>query len=207
MTEDQVGNPIQRGHPPVTRTGAEQASGVSKPLSGWPTTIGAVSIVFGVLASLNGLYGVVSSVFAESIDEWLRTFVPAGQPTGMEVMADNPGLLAFNSFLVLVAAVLLLVLGIGLVKRRVWGAKLVPIWAVIKIVVATMGGFVGYHVAQGQLEAMSNDPDLAAMPAGFTDTMVVVGFAVGVLWGLAMPVFLLIWFSRARIKEEVSQWA
>jgi len=163
--------------------------------------------VFGSLAILNGLYGIVSSVFAKPLGEWMRKLVPAGQATGMEGLADNVGLVIFNSFLALVAAVLLLVLGIGLVKRRAWSAKLAPIWAIIKIAVAMVGGFVAYRVAQGQLDGVYNDPDMAGVSVGVADTMVVAIVGIGVLWALVLPVFMLIWLSRARIKEEVSKWA
>ena len=33
------------------------------------------------------------------------------------------------------------------------------------------------------------------------------GVIIGLLWGWALPVFFLIWFSRAGVRSEVRSWS
>jgi len=41
---------------------------------------------------------------------------------------------------------------------------------------------------------------------GFYDVMIVVTLVFGLAWGWALPVFLLIWLSRGKIKNDVAGW-
>jgi len=37
--------------------------------------------------------------------------------------------------------------------------------------------------------------------------MVVAGAAVGLAWGAALPVFMLVWLARDRIRRHTAKWA
>jgi hypothetical protein len=45
------------------------------------------------------------------------------------------------------------------------------------------------------------------MPQGFFDAAAFGLMACGLIWGFALPVFMLIWFSRGKIKHEVAEWS
>jgi hypothetical protein len=103
-------------------------------------------------------------------------------------------------------AVLLLVAGVGIVQRRRWGLKATMAWAVVKIVVVVVTSIGGYMVMREQLRAMARSGP-TTMPTGFMETMQFAGVVVGILWGWALPIFMLVWFSRAKIKAETVIWA
>ena len=77
-------------------------------------------------------------------------------------------------------------------------------WAVLKMILAVAGSFLGFVMVQEQFGQMSQQN----LPVGGSTFVVmgVVGVVGGVLWGCAYPVFLLIWFSRAEVKTEYAQW-
>ena len=35
---------------------------------------------------------------------------------------------------------------------------------------------------------------------------IVIAIAAGVLWGMLLPTFILVWFSRRKIREQVAFW-
>lgn len=73
---------------------------------------------------------------------------------------------------------------------------------------------IGFLVQQAQMEAMQRmleeDPNTAGMMPGFFGTlMAIIGpviFVFAIVWGWALPIFMLIWFSRRKIKAEIAQW-
>lgn len=109
-----------------------------------------------------------------------------------------------SSVLTIVIGVILLVSGIDLLRRRLRAIKLGRVWAVLKLIFAVVGAFVGFLVQQGQIRQMSQQN----FPVGgdLFVVMSVVGVLVGILWSCAFPVFLLVWYSRPKIKAEYSRW-
>ncbi|NNF44738.1 MAG: hypothetical protein HKO59_05770, partial [Phycisphaerales bacterium] len=80
-------------------------------------------------------------------------------------------------------------------------------WAITKIVFVVANSSVGYLVNRAQFEAMMDDPGMASMGSGFFSAIGIVGVVFGLLWGWALPVFLLIWFGRPKVKQEMATWA
>ncbi|MHC4443904.1 MAG: hypothetical protein ACYTF1_02960 [Planctomycetota bacterium] len=170
--------------------------------SSWATVIGIIAIVLGALGILGVIWGAIASYFAES----MMPMMSATQRAELiDSMKEYELLTMVNGMLGLVVAVLLLIAGIGLIKRRPWSPKLCKTWAVLKMVVAVIGMVVGIIMQQSTFEAMSQQSNVP----GFGQWMFVgmlIGTCFGLIWGWALPVFMLIWFSRRKIKEEVVSW-
>ena len=86
--------------------------------------------------------------------------------------------------------------------------RLLKFWAVVQIPVVVIVTIAEMLMQERLFEIMGQSPGLTSMPlgGGFFDVMIVVTLVFGLAWGWAFPVFLLIWLSRGRIKNEVAGW-
>ena len=176
-----------------------EIGGAERPAT-WPTVLGVISIVFGSGAGLSGVWGFLAPQFLEMMADQM----PPGQAAPLLAMQGWTTWIFISSALTVVIGLILLVAGIDLVRRRARGIKLGRVWAVLKMIFAVVGSCVGLIIQQDQFRQMSQQN----LPIGGSvySVMVVVGVTVGVLWGCAYPVFLLIWFSRAKVKSEYARW-
>ncbi len=195
--------------PPTVPTTAPQQR-LRRP-SQWPTVIGILAIIFGAFAVLGGCGGIVSPWFMSAIVEAM----PEDHTMGMEAMVEWGHWMIGSSLVGLGLGVLLLLGGVSLMQRRPRGRTMCLTWALLRMPVVGLGLVVGYLMQQDQLMAMqemfASDPSVpAAMSAMFGRFMqagVLAGSVIGLLWGWALPVFMLIWFSRGKIKTEVAAWS
>ena len=171
---------------------------MAAPQSKWPTVIGIIAIIWAAFGLLGGVCGLGGIFMARS----MPTNFP-GAP-GMS-MGASPMML-FGFFISLILRSCLLALGIGLIKRRPWAAKWIRIWAVVEILGSVVGTVIGYFAQQTQFAAMANQPGMQQMPPAFFQGMAVFSVGCGLLIAWALPVFVLIWFSRDKIKDEVATW-
>lgn len=168
----------------------------------WPKIIGIISIVLGIGGCLGGVWGFLTPMLMR---KWAE-HVPPEQAAALGNVEAWGKWIAISSALTLLIALVLLVAGIALVKRRRYAIKLTRIWAVSKMLFALVSTYVGYIIQQEQFEQMSQqNPVLSGSP--FVDIALVVGVAFGLVWGCAFPMFVLIWFSRSKVKAEYSQWS
>ena len=106
-------------------------------------------------------------------------------------------------------AVWLLVAGIGVLRRRRWSRRAILAWAIARMAEAVPAAVLAYLIAQGQLGAMMDSPQAAAVPGGiavFIRGAGLLGFGWTLALAWAMPVFVLVWFTRRRVREEVAAW-
>ncbi len=179
--------------------------------STWPTVIGVIAIVLGGLGALFGCLGAFSPLFMGM----MQSIVPEGQVTGLEGMMDWAVWLVALAVVSMLIAVLLLVAGIGITKRRAWGPKVALVWAGLKMIFVVVNSVIGYLVQIAQFEAMqeamANDQNMPAGMGAFMGSLMqafgIFGLLIGVLWGWALPVFLFIWFARKKIRTETAGWA
>ncbi len=176
--------------------------------SGWPTMIGIIAVVFGVLGVLGGCSGLVFNVFAAiwgSSMQWM----PEVQKAQFEVMRQYVVPTSISMVVATVVAAWLLVAGIGVLRRRPWSRGATVGWAVAKIIYA----IPAYFLNKAQFEAMEQAAidSGTPMPTGriFTimQSVVVPMMGCSMLWTWALPLFLIIWFRRASVKTEVERWA
>lgn len=186
--------------PSVPPTQAGPLTTVTPP-STWPTVIGVIAIVFGAGGILFSLLGLASIVFMEKLIE----SVDEEQAEMMQAAQGNAGWSIVLTLLGFTLAVMLLAGGIGVAKRRLWGVKVCRIWAILRIIHVLFGTVLGYIAYQKALETMYQQSS-GATPMTPPPIFALLGVCFELVWGMALPVFMLIWFSRSRIKEEIKGW-
>jgi len=155
--------------------------------STWPAVIGIIAIVWAALYLLGGLCLLSGGIF--SFVSWvMHTNVPA---------PDMSLAIRFGAVMSLVLKSCLMILGIGLVRRRFWAAHWFRVWAVVEMVAFVAGAVIGHMMYQQQLATMAHQR------IGHTP---VFAWGCSLLLAWTLPVFVLIWFSRSKIKQEVATW-
>ena len=100
----------------------------------------------------------------------------------------------------LALAMLLLLGGIAIVRRRANGTTLCKVWAWINIPWAALSMTIAAYF---QLRVPQ---DTQQMGAGFQYVGLAFGACFTLLFGVGFPLFILLWFSRATVKDEVAAW-
>lgn len=169
----------------------------------WPTVIGVIAIVFGSAAILGGFWGVLYFLNFERIS----AMFPPGTAHMMDVVLEWRAFMTLSSGLMSATAAILLIAGIGILKRRRWSVRTCAGWAILKMLVIVPQAVAGAMMQQAQMEKFSQQAG-NAMPGGTGIFAAIHVFTIGatIAWGWALPVFLLIWFSRAKVKQETVQW-
>ena len=176
----------------------------------WPMVIGTIAIVCGSGGILVGLW----TAAAPLVIRLFESAIGQGQPAAvfhMQVDAMQPWhpWTVASSLVATAIASLLLIGGIRLTKRRRSTMRLLKLWAVMKIPFVVITTIAALLMQERQFEIMSQPSSGIATPFGgeFVSVMIVVGLVFGLAWGWALPVFLLIWLRRGKIKDEVAGWA
>lgn len=170
----------------------------SPPAPVWPTVIGVIGIVLGAGALLLTLGSLgMSLILMQSTTRTGTIPMPQFNNQWMPWTI-------ISTLLTCAVAILLLVAGIGIAKRLAWGPRLAKVWAVLKLVVVAASVVIGFQMQREAMEAMSQS--VGPSPVPNVQMFMGFGMCVGLVWGWALPVFLLIWFSRASVKEEISTW-
>ena len=182
--------------------------------SSWPTVVGTVSIVLGALGIL--MYGCCGT-FGTILGPTMVGMAPPGEidPVTMAQMDVIKRYMVFSVAANVFAAglsVLLLVTGIGAVRRRTWSAKSHVGWAIARLLFIIPHNALSYFMNKEMFEAMQKAASDSGSPMtpGLNTIMAslgVVGIIIGVAWAAIWPVFILIWYSRGKIKDEVGIWA
>ncbi len=155
----------------------------------WATAIGLISIIVASLLLVFMLIGLAKKsiafklgpgTFTVSIEEYFPHWYTTYQTVTISVG--------------IVFAVLLLVGGIGALRKRAPTRKLHLVWA---------GIYIGVTVIRNVIEITYID--LSSAPSWMRSTMGL-GIIIMIPVSLAYPVFLLIWFNRAKIKQQISTW-
>jgi len=191
-----------RADAPPTAVPPQQPGEIGRPAQAptWPTVIGVISIVFGAGACLGGVWG----LFAPQFLDLMAKQMPQGQAEMFSAVQEWSTWMVVNAALTVIIALVLLAAGIELVRRRARGVKLCRVWAVLKIIFGIVGAYIGLQIQQAQFREMSQGN--LPVGGGFYVVVGVVSMVFGIAWTCAYPVFLLIWFSRAKVKNEYTQW-
>jgi hypothetical protein len=187
---------------PHPQTPPTQRGPGAKAPSVWPAVIGVIAIVFGSLGALGGAWG----AFSPLLLRLMASVIPDDQAASLEVMRESASSIVVLSVAALVLGVLLLAGGVGLCRRRSWGPKVCLIWAGLKLLHVVFNSVWGYMIQQAQFQQLVNEPN---MPAAFGGMMQVIGaftIVLGIVWGWALPLFMLVWLTRKSIRAEVAGW-
>lgn len=176
----------------------------------WPTVIGVIGIVLGALGALSAIWAAVAP---KVMGDMLSTMSTAGMPGGAEMMQTSQEIAQrWRAWTVAstageaIVAVSLIVAASGLVRRRRWAHPAMIAWGVLRMLAALVGAIVTYQIQVGMFEAMARFQSAPAMPPGFANIMSVIGMIIVLLWGWAPPIFIFIWFARAKVRAEIAQW-
>ncbi len=170
-----------------------------EPQAGWPGVIGIIAIVFGSLGALLGAWSFASLVFLPWLMELAGTGFGLPPPEHMRTQAIFGGVTAVP------LGLLLLFAGIATLRRRRRCVRLGVIWAMLKIPVVVAGAAVAVGMQRAQFDSIAAQAPGMAVP--FTGTVIVFTVVLQIILGWSLPVFLLIWFSRRRIKDETAVWS
>ncbi|MEX0652743.1 MAG: hypothetical protein WD534_17245 [Phycisphaeraceae bacterium] len=172
----------------------------------WPTAIGIIAIIFGSLGALGALWGAA----APFLMEWLFDAMGLQQAevqAQLEIMRSLLWWSVSFSLVSLLLALLLLMAGVQLIRRRRQAGALCWWWAVLKMALVVGGVALGYVAQQQQMELMTAQQQSHQQMAGaVSEAMALFNIAIGLAWGWALPVFMLIWFSRRSVKADVASW-
>lgn len=196
-----------RGPPAAPPTEPGPVGNAAPSPSAWPTVLGVIAIVFGVLGTLGGAWGALVPLFPRFLGPRAVTSSPAFE--SLHAMESWYPLTVALALLALALALLLLAGGVGLLRQRRWGVATCRAWAGLKIVLVAITTAVTFAMQQRvvlpavQAQATATGP--APSGAIFTATLYA-GAGFSLMWGWALPVFVLIWFGRRRVREEVAAW-
>ncbi len=212
-------------HPPIV-----PGPLVNSQRSGWPSVIGVISIVFGVIGFIGGLWQSAGMMIFRYMGTRMASNTQGGTstaPSGTAAPSPFPfdfgGMfaamgkwapyLAVAHLLLAAVAVLLVISGAGIVGRRAWGRTWAIRWAILRLLggllVAVLTGFMQvaqfHSMAQSATSGSSGAPPAAFFTVAGPLFAVFTG-AITLLWYSAYPVFILIWMNQASVKSEIAAW-
>lgn len=171
--------------PPVPREAVAQplpyaqSSGL---LADWPGLLGGIILLLGVISLLSVLRGVVSAVLMATVGLSSGAWISAAVQTPLGFL---PGLLA-------------IIAGILLVRRRRASRVMALIYAWVAAATAVIGGIAFAVASVFQSRG-------ASMP-GWVVGQQISHSVFNILSGVAIPIFLIVWLGRAKIRDQVRQW-
>lgn len=211
--------------PPMHPTPPTAAGAMPAARPRWPDPLGVILMVFGVLGALNGLLSVVSLLLMGPMKRLLEGFLSgmsggAGAPSAQAAQASvtesfgvaekYAPLTGGLGALQVVLGLMLLWAGMNVKSRRRAGVARARWWAVSKAVVVAAQAYVVVVSQQAAMAAMQKSVPPGGGPPGMMVVMQQMAGALGagmtLIWGWALPVFVLIWFARPVIRGQVRGW-
>lgn len=196
---------MQATPPPLASAPATASSTTS-----WTKIIGIIAIIFGAGGLLQGLFTPFSLMM---VKPQMQSFVEQGVDQAKVddylsqlAQASYAGAVAYS-----VLGILLLTGGILILRRRKTGSPLLQLWAVLKILIGGVLIYKNSSLTGMQMNLMLSSETLggaqeAQMVGSIASYAVWIGLAFGFIWLCVLPVFLLIWLNRSKIKAEISTW-
>lgn len=172
----------------------------------WPGVVGVVAIVMGSWGILGGLWGIAQQYL-------MRTMYAAmpGQEALIGVMQKwKAPMVALIALGVPVAGVLLGA-GVLLVRRRPGARAACLAYAALRTaqglgLAAATGLWQQDIVRASAMAAARANPAAGAVAAPVGAGMAAFTAVVTAVWTLALPVFLIVWFTRRSVREHVRSW-
>ncbi len=181
--ENPFSPPEQDAPPPPT------GSGTPAELQRWPRIFGLISIIFAATA-----------IFLSPLVLWLSKASPQSKRFESLLPAWYETFTNYSMVLGMAFGAMLLVAGLKLRRQQKTGRTLHRFYAVGNLLLAIVGAGANCN-AFGAIDTAS----LAmAERAGVVGGMI--GGLFGAVAGAAYPIFLLIWFNRQKIREDVEMW-
>ena len=175
----------------------------------WHKVLGIICIIFGAGAALYAIGSTIGQKTMAKFSEQQMEITGADPAAYRALMDEWSGPLMIMGAASAIVALVLLAGGILLLMKKRKSATVIKSWAGLKILLlaATIPVMASFQKANTEIAfsgALAGEG--AEFAAAGARIGLVVGIAVGVVWGLVLPTFVLIWFSRKKIKEQVAFW-
>jgi hypothetical protein len=177
----------------------------------WHTPIGIVAIIFGAFGLVAGIGGIAAKAMVRaSLSSQLKSGPEATQQ--IDAFLEKWSTFMIGGGLVIaVLAIILLGGGIFTLKKRLVGPRMLVIWSVLKILFGTGYAIMGQSMQKDQFAIMfgphSQMGEMGDQISAFVQASARAGIVFNILWTSILPVFLLIWFSRKKIKSNIAHWS
>ncbi len=171
--------------------------------SSWPTGIGVLGIVLASLGLVGGCCGLLTPVFWSTMVDFMNSSgnVPEQQIQAMQAAKPPTGWSVGAGLIGLVLATLLMIGSIKVIRRRAEGVTLCKIWAWVAIPWSVLAFIVNMYI-QMQIPQEAQQMGAAGQVAGLA-----FGACMTLVFGIGIPIFMLAWFSRQKIRDEIAGWA
>lgn len=172
--------------------------------------IGILMIVFGSLSILSNLCGVIQQlVLPRLMSQFGSASAQGAMQSQFQAMGAYSVPMAVLGMIQVGVGALCLVGGVQLLKKNWKGIVLARVWGVLKILLAFISTGVGLAMSRAMTNQMMSQSGSAGVPANMGSFMMIsqiVGAIIGFLVAVALPIVVLVWFSRAKIQREVDEW-
>lgn len=181
----------------------------------WPMVVGVVCIVFGALGALGGVWGVASQLMVLMGTIPVQTYGTGPTPDLTATIKQMAAPQIAAEAVKLLLGVLLILIGAAVTKRKPIARPAAIWWSLAKVIAAVVSTAIGvwaqYIIMDQVQQAMLADPN-APQQLRTVLPMVMFGTAgmialMQLIWQWALPIFLLIWFTRPKVRTEVARWA
>jgi protein-S-isoprenylcysteine O-methyltransferase Ste14 len=172
----------------------------------WPTVVGVFGVIWASLGLLCSCFG----FFAVPFQRWgVEMQAKAGQPTAVaeaqlhvaeQFQVVMIGLIAIG----MIFAFILLLGSIALLRRRRSARKKMMIWAMASLLLLALNIAMQVMMFQATVAELNRVGEQNQVGQLWLSAIITGAFAF--VFGLGPTLFVLIWFSRQRIKGEVEQW-
>jgi hypothetical protein len=174
----------------------------------WPKVIGIIGIALGGLAAMVGAMNAMGHQVAaqQLIKMGVDPSFPERHATALKVMPIASGILGL---LLLIGSVLLLM-------RKSLARPILMFWALAKIGFSLWQAPISSAMQREMLPvqmkyaAQTNPEATKQQPEELAKMMQAAGEVISitvVIWYMALPLFILIWMMRQRIRSEVATWS
>jgi hypothetical protein len=162
----------------------------------WPTVVGIISLCVAGLFGLMTIVGPLISAVAERFQSAQQREMMASMPDWFHPYQWIGGLFTIATYAVLAIG------GAMLLKRRRAGRTLHVAYALMGILMA----IAGLVVMITMMNHMPLPPNAPPQAQAMLKPMMAVGAIFGMVFALAYPTFVLIWFTRPKVAQHIQTW-
>lgn len=168
-------------------------------LPGWVKPVGIISILWGALGLFCGVLGVGGSILMRQMQQSASNQMQGGFP---DVYLNPPASAQAAQVAGMVWAFLLIASGAMLLARKPVARPMHLVYALGAIILTVWGIYeqLQIQIAVRQWIADNPDSDFARMSGQGGMMGAFIGIGVGVLLGMAWPIFCLVWFGLVKRK-------
>ncbi len=177
----------------------EIAAETAPPPSRWPASVGTLGIILGILVFIDNLDDLLLPIIWPE-DQWRKLLAPEVADLVARSL-PSPAWLAITSLSWMALAILLIVGSLRIRRRQLSGVGLCRRWAWLAI------AMLGVEAVRSVRWFAQNLEELQRLAPGQWQGLTVFVTTTVMLVMLSYPIFLLVWFSRPRIRQDYLAWS